>query len=127
MVYPALVTILSLFMYIWVTLNVAGARRRSGIQPPATTGNDELERYYRVQMNSVEQFVLFLPALWLFAEFLSPVIAAWLGAGWIVGRIVYALGYYKAAEKRHAGFGIAFLCNIALLLGALWGIGVRLM
>ena len=127
MAQPALVTIAALFMYIWIFIQVARARARTGIKAPAIIGNDEFERYYRVQMNTVEQLVLFLPALWLFAEFNSPAIAALLGAGWIVGRIIYALGYYKEAEKRHRGFGIAALCNFALLLGALWGVCARLM
>jgi len=130
MVYPGLVTVLSLYMYIWIFLNVGGARKRTGIKAPATTGADELERYYRVQMNTVEQFVLFLPSLWLFAEFLndtwaSPLAGA-LGLGWIIGRILYALGYYKEAKKRGAGFGISLICNIILLLGATWGVVARL-
>jgi uncharacterized membrane protein YecN with MAPEG domain len=112
---------------MWIIFQVAGARKRSGIKAPATIGSDEFEGYYRVQMNTVEQFILFLPSLWLFAQFLSPLWAAILGAGWIVGRIIYALGYYKEAKKRGPGFGISIFCNLALLLGALWGIGVRLL
>jgi glutathione S-transferase len=127
MIYPGLVTILALFMYIWVMFQVGGARSRTGIKAPATTGNDELERYYRVQLNTVEQMVIFLPALWLCAEFFRPGVAALLGLGWVIGRIIYALGYYKEAKKRGPGFGISFLCSIALLLCALWGIGVRLL
>ena len=126
MVYPALATILALVMYIWVMMQVGGARRRTGIKAPAVTGNDEFERYYRVQMNTVEQFVIFLPALWLCATFFRPDVAAWLGLGWVIGRIVYALGYYKEAKKRGPGFGITFFSSIALILCALWGVGVRL-
>lgn len=127
MVYPALVTILSLFMYIWIIFQVGGARKRTGIKAPSVTGNDEFERYYRVQINTVEQFVLFFPALWLAAEFFSPVIASWLGLGWVIGRIVYALGYYKEAKKRGPGFGISILCGFALLGCAIWGVGVHLL
>ncbi len=126
MVYPALVTLLCLLMYSWIIINVGGARKRTGIDAPATTGSDELERYYRVQMNTVEQLVLFLPSLWLFAEFLNPTWAAILGFGWLIGRILYALGYYSAASKRGAGFIIALLFNVMLLLGALWGVVARL-
>jgi glutathione S-transferase len=125
MIYPALVTILALFMYIWVLMNVAGARKRTGIQPPAVTGNDEFERCYRVQMNTLEQIVIFFPALWLCAVFFRYDIAAILGLGWIVGRVLYALGYYKATEKRHLGFLISFLSAVALLLLALWGCVAR--
>jgi glutathione S-transferase len=127
MVYPALVTIAALLMYSWMISQVGGARRRTGLKAPATTGNDEFERYYRVQMNTVEQFVLFLPALWLCAEFSSPAVACFFGSGWIIGRILYALGYYKEAKKRSNGFMISMACSIALLVGAIWGVGVKLM
>jgi hypothetical protein len=127
MVYPALATIFSLFVYSWVFINVGGARKRTGIKAPATTGNDEFERYYRVQINMVEQFVLFLPSLWLCAEFFSGAVAGGLGFGWGIGRILYALGYYKEAKKRGPGFGISLLCSVLLLLCAMWGVGVKLM
>jgi uncharacterized membrane protein YecN with MAPEG domain len=65
---------------------------------------------------------VFLPALWLFALYLSPAWASLVGAVWIVGRAMYAMGYYRAAEKRGAGFGIAFFAVAVLWFGALWGV-----
>jgi glutathione S-transferase len=127
MLYPALVTLLALVMYIWVMVNVARARSRYGIKAPAIIGNENFERYYRAQMNTLEQMIIFLPSLWICAHAISPKVASWLGVGWIIGRIVYALGYYKEAEKRHTGFTISMLCTTALLLGSFWGVGVRLL
>jgi glutathione S-transferase len=80
----------------------------------------------RVQQNTLEQLVLFLPALWIFATFVSPLAATIIGAIWIVGRIVYAWGYYQAAEKRGPGFGISTLATVVLLLGSLVGIVLQL-
>jgi hypothetical protein len=75
-----------------------------------------------VQQNTLEQLALFIPALWLFSIYVSPIWGSALGAGWVVGRILYAWGYYQAAEKRGPGFAISSLSSIGLILGSLVGI-----
>jgi uncharacterized membrane protein YecN with MAPEG domain len=115
----AIVTIVALLLYIWMGLRVAGARSKTGIQAPAMTGDPILERHIRVQANTMEWLPVFLPALWLFAVYWSDLIAAILGVVWIVGRIVYALGYVADPGKREAGFIIQALATVILLLGAL--------
>lgn len=119
--FAALITSIALVMYFVVTLNVGRARAKYNVQPPNTTGNPNFERVLRVQQNTLEQLVIFLPALWLFSLLVDPKIGAALGGVWIIGRILYAWGYYKAAEKRGPGFGIAFLGQAALMLGSLYG------
>ncbi len=121
-IYPALVTVASLIVYLILSINVGRARAKYKIVPPATTGNPDFERYYRVQQNTVEQIILFLPALWIFAIFVSPIWASIIGAIWPIGRIVFALGYYKKAEARFAGFGLTVLPSIILLIGSLIGL-----
>jgi glutathione S-transferase len=116
-----LVTALALVVYQVLSLNVGRARIQYGVKPPATTGNPDFERYLRVQQNTLEQLIVFLPSLWLFSLLLSPVWGAGLGLVWILGRILFAWGYYQAAEKRGPGFGVSFLASAALLLGALIG------
>lgn len=115
----AIVTLLSLLVYVWMILRIPGARRRTGIDAPAMTGDPELERHIRVQANTVEWLVIYLPALWLFAIYWNDLVAAALGAVWILGRIVYALGYAAAPEKREVGFIIQALATAALVFGAL--------
>jgi glutathione S-transferase len=115
----AIVTLVSLLVYIWMMVRVGGARRKSGIQAPAMTGDPELERHIRVHYNTLESLPIFLPSLWLFAIYWNDMVAAILGAVWIVGRILYALGYAAAAEKRELGFMIQGLATVVLLLGAL--------
>lgn len=117
--YVALVTILALLVYLWMGLRVAGARRASGIQPPAMTGDPILERHIRVQANTLEWLPLFLPGLWLFAIFWNDLVAAGLGVLWILGRILYALSYVAEPRRRELGFGIQGLATAVLLLGAL--------
>lgn len=119
---PGLITIAALIVYLVLTANVGRARSKYSISPPAVTGNPDFERVIRVQQNMLEQLVLFLPLLWLFSYFISPLWGAGIGAIWVGSRIFYAWGYYQAAEKRILGFVISFFCNLALLVGALIGI-----
>jgi glutathione S-transferase len=125
--YPSLVTVVSLILYFIVTLNVGFARAKYGVKPPQMTGDPNFERALRVQENTFEQLILFLPALWLFSYYLNPLWGAGIGAVWIVGRILYAWGYYQAAEKRGPGFGISILCAVALIVGSLVGIIMSLL
>ena len=91
------------------------------MKAPATSGAPEFERAFRIQQNTLEQMMLFLPSLWLFAALVSDSWAGVAGLAWVIGRILYALGYARAAEKRSAGFGVAILANLVLLIGALVG------
>ncbi|BAZ85537.1 MAPEG family protein [Dolichospermum compactum] len=120
--YPSLVTVSALILYFVVTINVGIARAKYQVPVPQTTGNLDFERVLRVQQNTLEQLALFIPALWLFSTYVSPIWGSALGAAWIVGRIAYAWGYYQAAEKRGPGFAISSLSGMVLILGSLVGI-----
>jgi glutathione S-transferase len=122
--YVAIVSLLALLVYFWMGLRVGGARRKSGIAAPQMTGDPILERHIRVQANTLEWLPLFLPPLWLFALFWrtedpTGAIAAAIGLVWIVGRILYALGYVADPAKREMGFLIQALATAVLLFGAL--------
>jgi uncharacterized membrane protein YecN with MAPEG domain len=122
MEYVALVTLLLLLQYLTFSILVGAARGKSGIKAPAVTGDEDFERAYRVQMNTLEQLVLTLPALWLSGLYFSPMVAALLGLAFFLGRVLYRAGYVKDPQKRGAGFGIGFLASIGLVLTALWGV-----
>ena len=124
--FTALVTCLAILFYFFTGLQVGKARAKFGIKAPAISGNPDFERVFRVQMNTLEWMPIFLPALWLFAIYLSDPIAAALGVIWIAGRILYMTGYSQAAEKRERGFGIQALAVAVLWLGALGAILWRL-
>ena len=117
--FTALVTCLAILFYFFTSLQVGKARAKFGIKAPATTGNPGFERVFRVQMNTLEWLPFFLPALWLFAIYISDPIAAVLGLVWIAGRILYMTGYSQSAEKRGRGFGIQAAAAILLWLGAI--------
>jgi glutathione S-transferase len=115
----AVVTLLAILVYVWMGVSVGGARSKSGIAAPAMTGDPMLERYLRVQGNTLEWLPIFLPALWLFALYWNDRIAALVGLVWIVGRIAYALGYWADAAKREMGFMIQSAAAAVLVFGAL--------
>ena len=115
------VMLLALLEYFGFSIAVGRARYRYGVKAPATAGNEDFERVYRVQMNTLELLAIFLPALWAFALFISPVWAAGLGGVFIVGRLLYFTGYVKAADKRSVGFGLSMFPTLFLLIGGLYG------
>lgn len=119
MAWLTIITCLALFVYLWTSLRVGLARGRLGVAAPATTGNEEFERYFRVHQNTMEQLVVFLPALWMFGILGSKTIAAALGAAFVIGRIIYAITYVADPKSRTAGFLIGYLATVALVIGAL--------
>ena len=125
--YTALVTLLAVLLYFYTGILVAKARGKFGVKAPATTGNPDFERVFRVQMNTLEWMPIVLPVLWLFALYVNDWGAAALGLIWIVGRIIYISGYTQAADKRHRGFSIQAFATIALFIGAVGGIVWRVM
>ena len=113
-------SIAALVFYI-VTFLVAGrARGAYAIAAPAVSGNIEFEKRYRVQMNTLEQLVLFLPALWLAAPVLGDRAAAAIGAVWTLGRILYAVAYVRDPKTRSLGFMLTAVPSLVLLIAALW-------
>ena len=120
--WTALVTLLALIVYFVMAGAVGRARGKYKVAAPATTGDPNFERYFRVQMNTLEWLPIFLPSLWLFAAYWGDTIAASLGAVWVVGRILYFSNYVRDPSSRGAGFGIQGLAALALLIGALAGV-----
>ncbi len=121
MAWVAVVVALALLEYVYIAVQVGRARGRTGVHAPATTGSPEFERYFRVQANTVEQMVLFLPGIWMFAHYVSAPFAAALGAVFVVGRWLYYTTYTVDPKQRSAGFALSMLPNLALVLGGLIG------
>lgn len=119
--WPVLVTLAALLFYFWTGLMVGNARRKYNVPAPATTGNADFERVFRVQMNTLEWLPMFLVSLWLFVFYWSDLLGAVIGAIWIVGRYMYAHGYMIEAQQRSMGFMIQALAVLILFLGAAFG------
>jgi len=125
--FPAIITLFALLLFLTTIFAVGAARIKYGIKAPATTGNENFERIFRVQMNTLENLVLFLPALWLFDHYIGPFWSGILGLIWLVGRIDYAFSYRRSAEARSRGYGISALALLVLIVGAAVGVAMRIM
>jgi uncharacterized MAPEG superfamily protein len=116
-----IVVAIALIEFIAFGFAVGGARVKYNVPAPSTSGNEIFERYYRVQMNTLEQLIVFVPAVLLYATYWSPQVAAGLGAVFVVGRALYYFAYIKDPKKRGAGFGLTLLPNVWLVVGTLVG------
>lgn len=117
----AAVICIALMEYLGFSLAVGRARALYKVPPPAIAGNEAFERTFRVHQNTLELLVIFIPAIWFFGLYVSPIWAAVLGMVFVVGRALYFFGYVAEAKKRLPGFGLSFLSMSALLIGALIG------
>jgi glutathione S-transferase len=117
----AVVIVLAVLQFLVFAWLVARARARYGIKAPATTGHEIFERWFRVQQNTVEMLIAFIPAVSLFAIYVNPNWAAWVGLIYIVGRILYLRAYVADPARRGLGFALTALPILVLLAGALLG------
>jgi hypothetical protein len=119
----AIVTVLALGQFFWLSVQVARARSRYGVAAPATHGNEVFERHFRVQMNTLEQLVLFLPSLWIFANYISPLWATALGMVFVIGRAIYATSYVRDPKSRSLGFGLTAFPTVTMMIGiVIWAV-----
>lgn len=118
----ALITLLTVLLLATTAALVGRARGRYGVKAPATTGHEGFERAMRVQMNTQEAALMFLPALWTAAGFGDVRIAASVGAIWLVARLWYAVAYANPTGNRGPAFVLGMLALLALIIQVLWGI-----
>ncbi len=120
----AAVTVLAVLFFLYTGMLVGHMRRKHGVQAPAVTGAPEFERAFRVQTNTLEQVVLFLPLLWLATVY--PVVSGYLAPGlglvWLMGRVFYSSGYMADPAKRSLGFNIGAAAVLGLLALSIVGI-----
>jgi glutathione S-transferase len=114
-----IVTILALMQFYWFGIEVGKMRAKHQCKAPAITGAPEFERMFRVQQNTLEQIVMFIPVLWLFAEFVNPLWATGMGVVYLIGRGVYRLAYVKDPKSRSVGFMMTALPTSVMLIWVL--------
>jgi glutathione S-transferase len=120
-----LIIILALMEYMLFTFRVGMARGKYGIKAPAISGNLEFERYFRVQQNTLEQLIIFIPAILAFSWMAESIgwpgnyIASGLGVIWIIGRYLYASSYVRDPDSRAIGFMMTFFPTVLMLVGTL--------
>ena len=119
MEYIAVVTLLALMQFMLFSIQVGSMRIKHGVKAPATTGHPEFERMFRVQQNTMEQLVVFVPALWLYAHLVNPLWGAGIGIVFVIGRFIYRAAYVKDPATRSNGFTIGMFAIAVLLVWSL--------
>jgi len=122
-----LTTLLVAVQYFVFAIMVGKSRGEKSIPAPRTVGDEKFERVFRVQQNTVEQLIVFFPALWIFGYYVSDAVGALLGLVFLVGRAMYARGYLQDPDKRGPGFVVGTLALLILLIGGLVGVGQSLL
>ncbi len=117
-----LIVLLALLQYMFFTARVGLGRGKYKVDAPACGGDENFERLFRVQQNTMEQLIVFIPATFAFAYYLSPKWVLAVGAVFIIGRFLYATEYVKDPKTRTPGMGMTLLANVVLVLGALFGV-----
>ena len=119
---PALVTLIALIEYMFFALRVGASRSKYEVAAPDISGHPVWDRMFRVQQNTLEQLIIFLPALWIFATFVSPTVGAAVGVVFLIGRPLYYTGYVRDPSARTTGFVMGFLAIVVLVLGGVVGV-----
>jgi glutathione S-transferase len=122
MKYTVLITIVALVYTFILSARVGARRLKLGIDAPAISGQAEFDIAFRIHMNTIEQLVLFIPMLWIAVTVVGDVWAAAIGAIWVIGRIIYAIGYTAGIDKRGPGMLITVLSTVALTVISFWGV-----
>ena len=127
MEYTAAIILLSLAQYLVFTVRVGAARSKYGVEAPHTSGNENWERLFRVQQNTLEQLVVFVPAMVMFGMYVSALWVLVPGVLYLVGRQLYSWEYLKDPKRRGPGMALTVLANAALIIGVLIALVLRLL
>ena len=114
-----IVTVLALMQYLFFGFQVGGSRARTGVKAPAMAGDSDFERTSRIHQNTMEQLVMFIPSLWLYASYVDPLWCAGIGLVYSVGRFIYRAAYLKDPSGRTPGFLLSFLPSAVMLVWVL--------
>lgn len=117
--YMVVITVLALFQYLWFGLDVARMRHKHGCPSPAMTGHPEFERTNRVHYNTLEQLIIFLPAMWLYGYYVNARWAAALGVVYLIGRFIYRVAYIRDPASRTTGFTLTVVPSVTMLVWVL--------
>lgn len=112
-----IVTVLALLQYTLFGVQVGAMRAKHDAKAPAISGAPEFERMFRVHYNTMEQLVILLPVMWIYAHIVNPTWAAGFGSIYLVARFIYRSAYLKDPSGRSVGFTLSFLPAVIM---AVW-------
>ncbi len=111
-----LVTLLAVLEFLGMVWLVGKARVRYSVRAPATAGNEHFERWFRVQQNTLETLIMFLPALWIAAHYWPAAWMSLIGLVYLAGRVVYLISYVRDPRGRTLGYTLS-IGPVVVLVG----------
>ncbi|MGY8985108.1 MAG: MAPEG family protein [Sphingomonadales bacterium] len=120
MFYTTLATLAAVILLFYFMMRVGGLRGKTGVNAPSCTGDETFERAFRVHMNSLEQFVIFLPMLWLGSQVVGDFYAGVAGGIWVIGRIVYSQAYMKDPKSKAMGSYLTVIPLAYFIVNVAW-------
>lgn len=120
--YIILVVVFSYIVNMWLSFRVGKARKKYGVFYPKMYGDSVIFNCIQRSHQNYLEFYPFFIVLLLLGGFLYPVLSAIAGFTFLLGRIVYAIGYSTGnPTKRFWGAfqypGLFFLLFSTLKLG----------
>ena len=122
-----IVTVLALMQYMYFGIQVGGAHQKFGIKAPSMSGDPQFDRVYRVHQNTLEQLIVLIPALWMYAHYVDPLWGAGMGAVYLIGRFIYRAEYTKDPATRTLGFSLSFLPGAIMAVWVLIVVALKYM
>jgi uncharacterized MAPEG superfamily protein len=104
-----IVTVLALMQYMFFGIQVGGAHQKYGVTAPTMSGDPKFDRVNRVHQNTLEQLIVLIPALWIYAHYVNPLWGAGMAVVYLIGRFIYRAEYLKDPSTRALGFSLSFL------------------
>ncbi len=123
----AIITILALMQAYAFAIQVGQARIKHGVKAPDTSGHEDFDRMFRIHQNTMEQLIVFIPALWIFGLYVHALAGAGIGLVFVIGRFIYRGAYLKDPASRGLGFGLGAIAMAILMLGGLIGAAMSYM
>ena len=121
MIYAIIIILIALLQYMFFAGRVGANRGKFEITAPHVAGNETWERMFRVQMNTLEQIIIFIPGMLAFSYYVNSNWVILPGVVYIIGRQIYSAMYISNPEKRGFGMILTFIANFSLVIGALIG------
>lgn len=119
----------TVFLNLWQMMRIGSLRKKHGIKYPQMTSDkhQDFNCAQRVHQNTLESIPFILATL-VMGGLRHPKYAAGFGAAWIVGRIIYSIGYYSGKpERRIPGAVISTLLGLFPLTGLAISTGAGLL
>ncbi|MFT5709213.1 MAG: glutathione S-transferase [Oceanospirillaceae bacterium] len=126
MALASIIIVLALLEYALFSMLVGWARNKYHVNAPAVSGHPIFERFYRVQQNTLELLVIFIPSIIIFTHYVDAQYAAALGVVFLLARLVYLKQYVSEPKSRAVGFIFSFFSAIILAIGGAIGAAMQL-